>query len=140
MIVLLMFAYPTLAANRLVGTDLAQAIPLTASAALGALAFGHVQLPLTTSIIVGAVPAVFVGSLFSSRIPDRVLRPAIMFVILVSGLKYIGIGTDTLGWTMLGILAAGAALGLLFWAHPWERKAPEPIALDETEPSPALQS
>ena len=43
MIVLLLFTYPMLAAGQLVGTDLTQAVPLTAAAALGALAFGHVQ-------------------------------------------------------------------------------------------------
>jgi len=52
-IVLLLFVYPLLGANQLVGTDLAQAVPLTGAAALGALAFGHVEFSVTTSIIVG---------------------------------------------------------------------------------------
>ena len=71
MIVLLLFAYPVLAAGQLVGTDLTQAVPLTAAAALGALLFGHVQFGLTTAVIIGSVPAVLVGSLLSSRAPDR---------------------------------------------------------------------
>jgi uncharacterized protein len=100
MIVLLMFAYPVLGANQLVGTDLAQAMPLTASAALGALVFGHVDLPLTTSIILGSVPAVLVGALLSSRINDRYLRPAITVVILASGLKYVGVATTPLAWSV----------------------------------------
>ncbi len=66
MIVLLLFLYPTLGASQLVGTDLTQAVPLTAAAALGALAFGHVDFGVTVSLIIGSVPAVFVGSLFSS--------------------------------------------------------------------------
>ena len=45
MIVLLLFLYPMLGASQLVGTDLAQAVPLTLAAALGALAFGHVSSP-----------------------------------------------------------------------------------------------
>ena len=57
MIVLLLFAYPALAAGQLVGTDLAQAVPLTAAAALGALAFGHVQFGLTFAVVLGSVPA-----------------------------------------------------------------------------------
>ncbi len=101
MIVLLLFLYPALGANQLVGTDLTQAIPLTAAAALGALAFGHVALPVTGSIILGSVPAVLVGSLLSSRVPDRYLRPAITFVIIASGLKYAGVGTDQLGWILI---------------------------------------
>ena len=110
MIVLLMFLYPTLGASQLVGTDLAQAMPLTAAAALGALTFGHVALPLTGAIIVGSVPAVLVGALLSSRLSDRHLRPAITFVILASGLKYVGVGPDQLGWTIVAILVAGAAV------------------------------
>lgn len=107
MIVLLMFMYPALAASQLVGTDLAQAIPLTASAALGALAFGQVDLPLTTSIIAGSVPAVLVGSFLSSRVPDRHLRPVIGVVVLASGLKYVGLHTTELAW------AVGVAVLLL---------------------------
>jgi uncharacterized protein len=105
-VVLLMFLYPTLAANQLVGTDLTQAIPLTAAAALGALAFGHVALPVTTALIVGGVPAVFVGSLISSRVPDGYLRPAITVVILASGLKYVGVGTTALGLALVPVLVA----------------------------------
>src|SRR3984957_3781501 len=65
MIVLLLFAYPLIGARQLVGTDLTQAVPLTLAAALGALAFGHVEIPITTSIVIGSVPAVLVGSLVS---------------------------------------------------------------------------
>ncbi len=71
MIVMLLFLYPVLGANQLVGTDLTQAVPLTAAAALGAVTFGHVELAVTTSLIVGSVPAVLVGSFLSSRAPDR---------------------------------------------------------------------
>jgi uncharacterized membrane protein YfcA len=125
MIVLLLFAYPTLAAGRLVGTDLTQAVPLTAAAALGALAFGHVEFGVTASIIVGSVPAVLIGSLLSSRAPDKYIRPAITFVIFASGLKYVGLGTYPLGWTMGGILVA--ALG--YWlvrTRPWRRDERDP--------------
>jgi uncharacterized protein len=112
MIVLLMFVYPAIGAKQLVGTDLTQAIPLTAAAALGALAFGHVALPVTGSLVVGSVPAVLVGSLLSSRAPDRLLRPVITFVILASGLKYAGLGTHALGLTLLVVVVvAGLFLG-----------------------------
>src|SRR6266702_2113007 len=118
MIVLLLFVYPMLGANQLVGTDLTQAVPLTLAAALGALAFGHVEFSVTTSIILGSVPAVLIGSFFSSRAPDRFVRPVITFVIFASGLKYIGVGTTTLGW----ILCAVALTGGVYWlarTQPW---------------------
>ena len=75
MIVLLLFLYPMLGANQLVGTDLTQAVPLTMAAALGALIFGHVEFSVTTSIIVGSVPAVLIGAFLSSRAPDK-LHPS----------------------------------------------------------------
>ena len=112
MIVLLLFAYPALAAGRLVGTDLTQAVPLTAAAALGALLFGHVQFGLTTAVVIGSVPAVLVGSLLSSRAPDRYIRPVITFVIFASGLKYAGMGTTALGWTLCLVLLAGGGYWL----------------------------
>ncbi|MGH9058478.1 MAG: sulfite exporter TauE/SafE family protein, partial [Acidimicrobiales bacterium] len=136
MIVLLLFTYPALAAKRLVGTDLTQAIPLTASAALGALVFGHVQFPLTASIIVGSVPAVLVGSLLSSRFPDRYLRPAITVVILASGLKYVGVGTTELGWILAVVLAA-IGLNWLLRGRPWQRGLALPAMRDVgTDPRP----
>jgi uncharacterized membrane protein YfcA len=108
MIVLLLFAYPMLAAGQLVGTDLTQAVPLTVAAALGALAFGHVQFGLTAAVVIGSVPAVLAGSLLSSRAPDKYIRPVITFVIFASGLKYAGMGTTALGWTLcLVALACG---------------------------------
>ncbi len=103
MIVLLLFAYPMISARSLVGTDLMQAVPLTLAAAVGALIWGHVQFGVTASLIIGAVPGVLVGSLLSSRAPDRYIRPVIAIVICVSGLKYVGLGNTDLIW---GALAA----------------------------------
>ena len=125
MIVLLLFLYPMLSAGQLVGTDLTQAVPLTAAAALGALAFGHIEFSVTTSIIIGSVPAVLVGSFLSSRAPDRYIRPVITFVIFASGLKYVGVGTTALGWILCAVLLAGAAAWLAT-ARPWSNgKSPD---------------
>ena len=107
LIVLLLFLYPTIGVKQLVGTDLTQAVPLTAAAALGALAFGHVELGVTTSLIIGSVP-------------DRYIRPIITFVILASGLKYVGLETTALGWTLCAILLA-AAIAWLMSTQPWSK-------------------
>jgi uncharacterized protein len=122
MIVLLMFLYPTLSASQLVGTDLTQAVPLTLAAALGALAFGHVEFSVTTSIVIGSVPAVLIGSYLSAWAPDRYIRPAITFVIFASGLKYVGVGVTALGWILGAILVL--AVAWLGWARPWRDRAP----------------
>jgi uncharacterized protein len=115
MIIMLLFLYPMIGANQLVGTDLTQAVPLTLAAALGALAFGHVEFAVTLSLIIGSVPAVFVGSLLSSSAPDRYIRPVITFVIAASGLKYIGLGTTALGWTLCAILLVAAVIWLAYF-------------------------
>jgi uncharacterized protein len=135
MIVLLLFAYPLIGANQLVGTDLTQAVPLTAAAALGALAFGHVEFGVTASIVIGSVPAVLVGSYLSSRAPDKYIRPIIMFVIFASGLKYAGVGTTALGW-ILSALVVSAAVFWLVYSRPWRRVAdsPDAQAAAATEP------
>jgi uncharacterized protein len=118
MIVGLLFIYPRLGANQLVGTDLSQAVPLTLAAALGAVIFGHIEFGVTASLILGSVPAVFVGSMLSSTVPDRFVRPVITFVIFASGLKYVGLDTTALGWTLCGVLLFGAAVWLAS-AKPW---------------------
>jgi uncharacterized membrane protein YfcA len=135
MIVLLLFVYPMIGANQLVGTDLTQAVPLTLAAALGALTFGHVALPVTGSIVIGSVPAVLVGSLVSSRAPDRYVRPAITFVIFASGLKYVGLGTTALGWVLCATLLVAAGVWAAY-SKPWRntRDAPENV---RSRPSPA---
>jgi uncharacterized membrane protein YfcA len=136
MIVLLLFLYPVLGANQLVGTDLTQAVPLTLAAALGALAFGHVEFSVTTSIIIGSVPAVLVGSLISSRAPDRFIRPVIMFVIFASGLKYVGLSTTALGWVLAATLLAA---GVYWLGYVRPRRAGAPLGVDEPEGEPALE-
>jgi hypothetical protein len=136
MIVALLFLYPRIGANQLVGTDLTQAVPLTLAAALGSLAFGHVEFAVTGSLVIGSVPAVLIGSLLSSRVPDRFVRPVIAFAIYASGLKYVGLATTTLGWLLCGSLLAGGVAWLVV-ARPWRLDAlatSDPIE-DEEEPA-----
>jgi uncharacterized membrane protein YfcA len=130
MIVALLFIYPRLGANQLVGTDLSQAVPLTLAAALGALAFGHVEFSVTGSLIIGSVPAVLIGSLLSSTVPDRYVRPVITFVIFASGLKYVGVPTTALGWILCLTLLAGAVTWL-WLKRPWEAAMMTPADLSE---------
>lgn len=86
-IVLLLLAYPTLRSADLVGTDLVQAVPLVASAALAHGLFGEVHLAVTLSLALGGIPGVLLGARLSARAPDRVVRPALCVVLLTSGLK-----------------------------------------------------
>jgi uncharacterized membrane protein YfcA len=125
MIILLLFLYPTIGAKQLVGTDLTQAVPLTMAAALGALAFGHIEFGVTLSLILGCVPAVLVGSMLSSSAPDRYIRPVITFVVAASGLKYVGVGATTLGWILVSALLV-AFVAWLVYKRPWRSAPLEP--------------
>jgi uncharacterized membrane protein YfcA len=123
MIVLLLFLYPLIGAGQLVGTDLTQAVPLTAAAALGALAFGHVEFGVSAAIVIGSVPAVLVGSYLSSRAPDKYLRPVITFAIFASGLKYVGVSAGALG-LVLGVVLIGTSLTWLAALRPKRQHQP----------------
>ncbi len=106
MIVLLLALYPRLQTSALVGTDLVQAVPLVASAALGHLLFGDFQLGLTMSLLVGCAPGVYAGARLSSRAPDHAIRPVLVAVLVASALKLLG--------TPTGVAAGvGVALGSL---------------------------
>jgi uncharacterized protein len=91
MIVVLMYVYPRLATAELVGTDLAQAVPLVASAALGHLLFGDVRLTIVGSLLLGALPGVYLGSRVSSRGREGFVRPVLIAVLGATGLKLAGV-------------------------------------------------
>jgi putative Ca2+/H+ antiporter (TMEM165/GDT1 family) len=90
-------------------------------------------------VVIGSVPAVLVGSFLSSRAPDRYIRPVITFVIFASGLKYAGLGTTALGWTLCGVVAACAG----YWLarnKPWRPAVPDGEAAatpERGQPQPA---
>ncbi|HUL85655.1 MAG TPA: sulfite exporter TauE/SafE family protein [Actinomycetota bacterium] len=109
-IVCLMLTYPQLRGAQLVGTDLVQAVPLVTSAAIAHIVVGDFQLGLTTSILIGALPAVYVGARLSSRAPDAIIRPVLVFVLLASSLKLLGVSTQLLGFLLLGVLLVGLAV------------------------------
>ena len=90
MIVLLFLLYPKFRLSDLVGTDLVQAIPLVFSAALGHVLMGDFKMALTGSILIGAVPGVYLGARLSSRAPDGVLRPVLVVALSSSSLKLLG--------------------------------------------------
>jgi uncharacterized protein len=110
MIILLLMLYPKLRLSELVGTDLVQAIPLVASAALGHALFGDFQLSLTASILIGSLPGVFIGAQLSSRAPDAVIRPALILVLLGSSLKLLGSSNAVLALVIAVFAAAYLAV------------------------------
>jgi uncharacterized protein len=80
--VMLVYLYPLrLNASKLVGTDLAHAIPLALIAGLGHLALGNVNFTLLLNLLMGSIPGVLVGSFVSTRAPLTFIRYAIAIVL-----------------------------------------------------------
>ncbi|MGI8760814.1 MAG: sulfite exporter TauE/SafE family protein [Jatrophihabitantaceae bacterium] len=117
-IIALMMLYPALRASELVGTDLVQAVPLVASAALGHIMFGDFKLGLTAALLVGAVPGAFIGAQLSSHLPGALIRRALAFVLLASALKLLGASTVATAVILVAlVLLAPPAWMLLRWRH-----------------------
>lgn len=87
--VALLFLYPRMSTLKIVGTDLAHAIPLTAVAGMGHLTLGNFDLQLLLSLLMGSVPGIWVGSHLSAKIPEHYLRPVLATLLLVIGLKFV---------------------------------------------------
>ncbi|WP_117212962.1 sulfite exporter TauE/SafE family protein [Allorhizocola rhizosphaerae] len=111
-IVALLALYPMLRPNDLVGTDLVQAVPLVGAAAIGHVLFGDFQMHLTTSLLLGSIPGVFLGAQISSRAPGGLIRWALAIVLLASALKLLHASNTQV---VVGV-AAALAIGLLGWA------------------------
>lgn len=86
--VALFYLYPRLPTVRIVGTDLAHAIPLTAVAGLGHLHMGNVDFVLLGGLLIGSLPGIWLGSHLSARIPEYVLRPALASILMLIGIKF----------------------------------------------------
>ena len=127
MIVALLLLYPTIRAGQLVGTDLVQAVPLVASASLGHLLFGDFQLDLTASLLIGALPGVYVGARVSSSAPGGIVRRALVVVLLASGLKLLEASTTVL----VLVLVTVAVVGPVLWATVYRSARPDQVARGE---------
>jgi uncharacterized membrane protein YfcA len=123
MIVLLMLLYPSLSSREMVGTDLVQAIPLVASAALGHLVFGHASFDTTTAVLVGAIPGVYFGAHVSARASDKWIRPVLVAVLTISSLKLLDVANSVL--FTLTITCASAAVVALIVAFVRNRRRDE---------------
>jgi uncharacterized membrane protein YfcA len=83
----LLLLYPQAPMNRLVGSDIAHAVPLTLLGGLGHWWLGTVDFPLLASLLVGSIPGIIVGSLIAARVSDRVLGPILAAVLAIVGVR-----------------------------------------------------
>jgi uncharacterized membrane protein YfcA len=83
----LIFLYPRLAAQRIVASDLAHAVPLTLVAGLGHWLFGDVDWLLLISLLVGSLPGIYLGSHLVGHIPEWLLRALLIVMLLLIGAR-----------------------------------------------------
>ena len=82
-VIALMLLYPQLPMVKIVGSDIAHAVPLTLIAGLGHWMMGSVDWHIILSLLVGSLPGIFVGSYFAIRVPERALRVILATTLFV---------------------------------------------------------
>jgi len=85
----LLLLYPHLPTVRIVGSDIAHAVPLTLVAGIGHWIVGSIDLLLLSSLLVGSLPGIFIGSYMSARIPDVALRMTLATALIIAGSKLV---------------------------------------------------
>jgi len=86
----LLVLYPKTDVAKLVGSDIAHAVPLTLLAGVGHWMIGSVDWTLLASLLTGSIPGIIIGSLAAAKTPDRVLRPMLASTLALVGLKLLG--------------------------------------------------
>jgi hypothetical protein len=114
--VTLLLLYPGLQAVRLVGTDLAQAVPLVLAAAVSHVIVSGIDWSILIPLILGGTPGTFIGAKIAGRVPQALLRRGIVLLLFVTGLGLLGV--DQVVALLLGLLAL--VVGTFAWA--WFRK------------------
>jgi len=105
----MLFLYP-LTAQKIVGTDLFHAAVLLWVAGVSHLLHGDVDQHAMAWLLVGSIPGVLIGSNLSIRVPERALRVAFGIVLLLSGIKIVGVPQATL------VIAISLCVGVLVLA------------------------
>lgn len=86
---MILLLYPKLASHRIVGTDIAHAVPLTLVAGIGHATLGNVEWALLGSLLVGSVPGIWIGSQLTRKMPEGLVRTLLCLSLVTAGLKVI---------------------------------------------------
>ncbi len=83
----LFLVYPLLPTSKLVGSEIAHAVPLTLIAGLGHATGGNVDFLLLANLLVGSLPGIWLGSHSAGAVPDKVLRLTLAAMLVYAGIK-----------------------------------------------------
>ena len=85
---ILMVLFPALASVRVVGTDLAHAVPLTLVAGFGHLFLGNIDFMLLACLLIGSLPATHFGAKVGQKLPEVLLQRILALILLAMGIRY----------------------------------------------------
>lgn len=84
----LMTLYPRMSIIRVIGTDIAHAVPLTAIAGLGHMHLGHINTYLLAGLLIGSLPAIWLGTKMATRIPELFMQRVMALILISLGVRY----------------------------------------------------
>ncbi|MBR7696540.1 sulfite exporter TauE/SafE family protein [Acinetobacter nosocomialis] len=87
-IMALVIMFPNLPMIRIIGSDVVHAVLLTLVAGLGHMSAGNVDFMLLMWLLVGSIPAIIIGTLISSRMPERLIRKILGITLFALGVNF----------------------------------------------------
>lgn len=84
----LIMLYPNMPIARIVGSDIAHAVPLTLIAGVGHWVIGSINFPVLESLLIGSIPGIIGGSVLAARVPEAVVRFTLAAVLLLVCVRF----------------------------------------------------
>src|SRR5208337_4157267 len=82
-VIALVILYPQLPMAKIIGSDIAHAVPLTLIAGVGHWMIGTVDWHIIGSLLAGSLPGIFIGSYFAVRVPETAMRMLLAATLIV---------------------------------------------------------
>jgi uncharacterized protein len=83
----LVLLYPELPIARLVGSDIAHAVPLTLVAGAGHWLIGNINPSMLGTLLIGSVPGIVLGSMMAPKVHEETLRRILAIVLVLASIK-----------------------------------------------------
>jgi uncharacterized membrane protein YfcA len=84
----LVIMFPNLPMIRIIGSDVVHAVLLTFVAGMAHMSSGNVDFHLLGWLLVGSIPAIIVGTLISSRLPEKIIRKVLGITLFALGVNF----------------------------------------------------